>query len=109
MNGLRFRLGTDIDESYVGRRPIGASFLFERQRSDAVVVGTPVDDALLDGLRFQILRESSVSESGEFRVGGEAKGDELPDGELVDEAEVGGRQKSGEAEALFEPDDAVLS
>jgi hypothetical protein len=79
-----------------------------RKRLDAVVVGAPVDDALLDGFRFQILGKGFVGEGWEFCVGGEAKGDELPDGEFVDVAEVGGGPKRGEAQALFDADDAVL-
>jgi hypothetical protein len=73
-----------------------------------VVVGTPVDDGLFDGLRLHVLGEGLVDEGREFGVGREAQGDELFDGEFVDVAEVGGGQQGGEAEALFEPDDAVL-
>ena len=45
----------------------------------AVVVATPVDDALLDGLWFEVLREGLAEECGKLVVGGEAKGDELFD------------------------------
>ena len=75
---------------------------------DAVVVGTPVGDAFLDGLGLEILREGLVDEGGEFLVGGEAQGDELPDGELLDVGEFAGPEKRLKAETLFEADDAVL-
>ena len=75
---------------------------------DAVVVGTPVDDGLLDSFRLHVFGEGLVGEFGEFGVGGEAKGDELGDGELVDVGAVGGGEQRVEAEALFEADDAVL-
>lgn len=42
---------------------------------DAEVVGSPVDDALLDGFRFEALGDGFVGEGGQFFVGGEAKGD----------------------------------
>jgi hypothetical protein len=74
-----------------------------------VVVGTPVDDGLLDSLRLHVFGEGLVGEFGKFGVGGEAKGDELGDGELVDVGAVGGGEQRVEAETLFEADDAVLS
>lgn len=40
--------------------------------SDALVVGAPVDDGLLDGLGVHVFGEGSVGEVGEFGVGGEA-------------------------------------
>jgi len=50
-----------------------------------------------------------MGEFGKLVVGGEAKGDELGDGELVDVGAVGGGEQGVEAETLFEADDAVLS
>jgi hypothetical protein len=73
-----------------------------------VVVGTPGDDALFDGFGFEVLGEGFVGEDREFGVGGEAQGDELLEGELVDVGAVGGGEQGGEAEALFEADGAVL-
>ena len=76
---------------------------------DAVVVGAPVDDALLDGLGFEVLGQGFADEGWELGVGGEAERDELRDGELVDVGAVFGGKESGEAETLFEADDAFLS
>jgi len=78
-------------------------------RLNAVVVGTPVDDGLLASLRLHVFGEGLVGESGEFGVGGEAKGDELGDGELVDVGAIGGGEQHVEAETLFEANDAILS
>ncbi len=50
-----------------------------------------------------------MDEGGELGVGGEAQGDELLDGELVDVGAIFGGQERGEAEAFFEADDAVLN
>jgi hypothetical protein len=75
---------------------------------DALVIGTPVDDGFLDGLGIHVLGEGAVGEVGELGVGGEAEGDELGDGELVDVGAVGGGEECLEAETLFEADDAVL-
>ncbi len=61
---------------------------------DAVVVATPVDDALLDGFGFEVLGEGFADKSGKFGVGGEAEGDELFDGELVDVSAVFGGEES---------------
>jgi hypothetical protein len=75
---------------------------------DAVVVGTPGDDGLLDGFGFQVLSEGAVGEGREFGVGGEAEGDELAGGEFGDvDALIGGEER-GKTKALFEADDAVL-
>jgi hypothetical protein len=57
---------------------LGVSYL------NAVVVASPVDDALLDGLGLEVLGEGLADESGEFVVGGEAEGDQLFDRELID-------------------------
>jgi hypothetical protein len=73
-----------------------------------VVVAAPIDDGLLDGFWLHIFGESLVGECGEFVVGGEAKGDELGGGELVDVRAVGFGEQCVEAETLFEADDAVL-
>jgi hypothetical protein len=73
-----------------------------------VVVAAPVDDGFLDGLWLHVFGEGLVGECGEFVVGGEAKGDELSGGELVDVRAVGFGEQCVEAEALFEADDAVL-
>jgi len=35
---------------------------------DAVIVATPVDDTLLDGLGFEVLSEGLADERGEFVV-----------------------------------------
>src|ERR1700722_5133747 len=75
---------------------------------DSLVVGAPVDDGSLDGLVVEVLVEGSAGEGGELIVGGEAEGDQLGGGELVDPVALGWREKRGEAEALFEADDAVL-
>jgi hypothetical protein len=83
-------------------RPAGHDLL------DAVVVGAPVDDALLDSLRFEVLGQGFADQGWEFGVGGEAESDELFDGELVDVGAVFGGEESSEAETLFEADDAVL-
>ena len=75
---------------------------------DAVIVGAPVNDALLDGLGLQVLSEGPADEGWDFGIGGEAEGDELVDGELVDVRAVFGGEERGEAEAFFEANDAVL-
>jgi len=75
---------------------------------DAVIVGAPVDDLLLDGFGFEALGEGFVDERREFIVGGEAEGDELLRGEFLDVAELGDGEDGREAEAFFEADDAVL-
>jgi hypothetical protein len=73
-----------------------------------VVVAAPVDDGLFDGLWLHVFGEGPVGEFGEFVVGGEAKGDELSGGELVDVRAVGFGEQRVKAETLFEADDAVL-
>lgn len=50
-----------------------------------------------------------MDEGGKLVVGGEAQGDELGRGELVDVLAICGGDEGGEAEALFEADDAVLN
>ena len=64
---------------------------------------------LLDGFGFEALGEGLVDEGGKFSVGGEAQGDELLDGELIDVGTICGWQECSEAEALFHADDAVLN
>ncbi len=75
---------------------------------DAVVVGTPGGDAALDLVAGQVFCGGALGESGEFGVGCEAQGDELREGDGVDEAELIFGQEVGEAELLFEADDAIL-
>jgi hypothetical protein len=75
---------------------------------DAVVIGAPVDDVLLDGFGFEALGDGFVDECGKLGVGGEAEGDDLLDIELLDVGEVGGWQERRETEMFFEADDAVL-
>ena len=87
---------------------LGAS-LCSALELDAVVVASPVDDALFDGFGFEVLGEGFAEEGREFGVGGEAEGDELFDGEFVDVGAVFGGEESGEAQALFEADDSVLN
>ena len=74
----------------------------------AVVVATPVDDALLDGLGFEVLREGLAEECGELVVGSEAKGNELFDRKLVDVRALFGGEQRVETETLFGADDSVL-
>ena len=75
---------------------------------DAVVVAAPVDDARFDGLWLQVLGEGFAEESGKLVIGGEAEGNELFHGEIVDVSAFFGGQECVEAKALFEADDAVL-
>ncbi len=76
---------------------------------DAVVVASPVDDALLDGLGLEVLGEGLADKSGQFVVGGEAEGDELFDRELMDVGAIFGWKECLEAEALLEANNAVLN
>jgi hypothetical protein len=75
---------------------------------DAFVIGTPIDDALLDGLRFQVVGESFAEERGELVIRGETEGDELLCRELVDVSAFFDGQERLEAKTLLEADDAVL-
>lgn len=59
-------------------------FLFRAQKLDALVVGAPVVDVLLDGFGFETLGEGLADESGELVIGGEAQRDELRSGEFGD-------------------------
>ena len=76
---------------------------------DAVIIGAPVDDVLLDGFGLEALSEGLVNQGGKFGVGGEAEGDDLLDVELMGVGEVGWGQQRCEAELFFEADDAVLN
>jgi hypothetical protein len=76
--------------------------------SDSMVVAAPVDDVLFDGFGFEVLGECFAGKSGKFVVGGEAEGDELFDGELIDVGALFGGQECVQAQTLFEADDAVL-
>jgi hypothetical protein len=73
-----------------------------------MVVGTPVDDGLLDLFLVEILGNGAGGECGDFGVGGKAEGDELLHMQGVDEAQLRFGQEVGEAELLFKADDAVL-
>ena len=64
---------------------------------DAVMVGTPVGDGLFDGFGLEFLGERAVSQGGDLFVGGEAEGDKLTDGEVVDVGEIISRAEAGEA------------
>ena len=75
---------------------------------DALVVGAPSDNSLLDLLAVQVFGDGALGEGGDFGVGGEAEADVLIDGEGVDEAELVFGEKVGEAKLLFETDEAVL-
>lgn len=75
---------------------------------DALVVGAPALDGGLDGFGFEVLSDGAAGESGKLGVGREAECDELAGGEGVQFDEFRGRAERREAEALFEPDDAVL-
>lgn len=75
---------------------------------DAVVVGAPVGDVLLDGFGFEALGDGFVDEGGKLGVGGEAEGDDLLDVELLDVGEIGWWEEAGETEVLFEANDAIL-
>lgn len=76
--------------------------------SDSMVVAAPVADVLFDGFGLEVLGEGLADQSGEFGVGGEAEGDELAHGELVDVRTFFGREDCLEAKAFFNADDAVL-
>ncbi len=84
------------------------SFSIRGSGLDAVVVSAPVDDALFDSFRFEVLGEGLAEERGKFIIGGEAERNELLDAELVDVDAIFGRQECVEAEAFFEANDAVL-
>ena len=47
---------------------IAPSLLFKRRGLDAVVVVSPVNDALLDGFRLEVLRQGFADQGGEFVV-----------------------------------------
>ena len=53
---------------------------------DAVVVGAPVGDGLLDLFAVEVFGYGALGEGGYFGVGGEAQAYELVDGEGLDEA-----------------------
>jgi hypothetical protein len=77
--------------------------------SDAEVVGPPAGgDGLLDLFLGEVVVEGALDQGGQFRVGGEAQADELGRGEGLAAGEVFGGEERGEAQALFEADDAVL-
>jgi len=72
-------------------------FLF----SDALVVGAPVEDGLLDLLAVKVLGDSALGEGDYFGVGGETQPDELVGGEGFDQAELIIIDEVGEAKLLL--------
>lgn len=72
------------------------------------MVWAPGLDGLFDLLGGEVFGGGSAGERWEFWVGGEAEGDELGFGKGLGAGVVGGGEEGGEAEALFEADDAVL-
>jgi hypothetical protein len=81
----------------------------EDEGLDAGMVGAPGLDGLFDLFGGEVFAEGAIEERGELGVGGEAKGDDLVEGEGVGAGEVGGGEQLGVAKALFEADDAVLN
>ena len=75
---------------------------------DALVVGLPVDDALLDLLFGEAFFDGAEGEGGEFGVGGEAEADDLTHGERRYGDEVFRGEQEVVAQPLFAADDAVL-
>jgi hypothetical protein len=75
---------------------------------DAVVVGAPGGDGFFDLFGGELFVDCAGGEGWEFGVGGKAEGNELLEGDLVDEIELVVGEEVGEAELLFEADDAVL-
>ena len=75
---------------------------------DALVVGLPVDDALLDLLFGEAFFDGAEGEGGEFCVGGEAEADDLTHGERGEGEEVFRGEQQVVAQPLFAADDAVL-
>lgn len=91
-----------------GSSPGAAVRLRGVRGSDTEVVGTPGLDGFFDLPGSEVLVCGAGGEGGEFIVGGEAEGDELGLREGVDEGVLGGGEECCEAEALFQPDEAVL-
>lgn len=71
----------------------------------ALGVGTPLNDAPLDGLGGEVFGESAGDERWKLGVGGKAERDELRSGEPED-VRLG--RERGDAEALFKAYDPVL-
>ena len=92
----------------VGRLRASLCSALDEECLDAVVVASPVDDALLDGFGLEVLGEGPTGKGRQFVVRGEAEGDELFDRELIDVGAVFGGKECGETEALFEADDSIL-
>lgn len=82
--------------------------MLARSRLDAIIVATPVDDALFDGFGLEVLGEGLADQRGDFGVGGEAEGDKLFNGEFVDVGAIFSGEECGETETLLKADDAVL-
>ena len=64
--------------------------------------------ACLICLGVEVFGDGAAGEGGELGVGGEAQGDVLVDGEGVERPSWSSGSEGGEAELLFEADDAVL-
>ncbi len=73
-----------------------------------MVVGPPVVDGFLDVFGFEVLGEGLAEECGELVIGGEAESYELTNTEVLDVGVFRCGQERGEAETLFEANDAVL-
>jgi len=89
-------------------RPGGRPLFLGARWLDALVVGAPSDDGLLDLLAVEVLIDGALSEGRDFGIRGEAEADVLIDGEGVDETELIFGEEVGEAKLLFQTDDAVL-
>jgi hypothetical protein len=79
-----------------------------RRGLDAVGVGAPGLDVLLDRLGVEVFSNGFADEGGQFCVGSKAEGDELAQGDPIDEGMLGGGKQGGEAKTLFQANDAVL-
>ena len=76
---------------------------------DAVVIGAPVDDVLLDGFGFEALGDGFVDKSGKLGVGGEAEGVNLLQCERLSLGQELRCEQALVANVLFEADEAVLA
>ncbi len=98
----------DQDRRSIRRQPECFRALRERYTSHAVVVGFPGGDGFLDLFGGEVFGKRAVHEVGKVGVRGEAERDQLPFGERMRVCEAGGWKESGDAEAFFKADDAVL-
>src|ERR1700686_5289817 len=78
------------------------------ERLDAVRVGAPGGDALLDLAWSEVVAEGAGDKGRKLGVGGEAERDDLPQGEVGAGGEGVGWQQSSKPKALFEANDAIL-